>query len=64
MKSRERCLGLILVSTGEGKGKTSRLFGMVFSAAGWGLKVYVTQFIKGQRKTGEQQAATRFANIE
>jgi len=64
MKSRERRKGLILVNTGEGKGKSSSAFGMVFRAAGWGMKVCVIQFIKGQWKTGEQQAAKRFDNIE
>ena len=64
MKSRERRKGLILVNTGEGKGKSSSAFGMVFRAAGWGMKVCVIQFIKGQWKTGEQQAAKKFDNIE
>jgi cob(I)alamin adenosyltransferase len=64
MKSRDRRKGLILVNTGEGKGKSSSAFGMVFRAAGWGMKVCVIQFIKGQWKTGEQQAASRFDNIE
>ena len=64
MKSRERRKGLIVVNTGEGKGKSSSAFGMVFRAAGWGMKVCVIQFIKGQWKTGEQQAAKHFDNIE
>lgn len=50
--------------TGEGKGKSSSAFGMVFRAAGWGMRVCVIQFIKGTWKTGEQQAAQRFDNIE
>jgi cob(I)alamin adenosyltransferase len=64
MKSRDKRSGLILVHTGEGKGKSSSAFGVVFRAAGWGLRVLVIQFIKGQWKTGEQQAARRFDNIE
>lgn len=64
MKSRERRHGLVLVHTGEGKGKSSSAFGMVFRAAGWGMKVCVIQFIKGQWQTGEQRAAERFDNIE
>jgi cob(I)alamin adenosyltransferase len=64
MKSRERRHGLILVHTGEGKGKSSSAFGMVFRAAGWGMKVCVIQFIKGQWQTGEQHAAKQFDNIE
>lgn len=64
MKSRERRQGVVLVHTGEGKGKSSSAFGMVFRAAGWGMQVLVIQFIKGQWQTGEQKAATRFDNIE
>jgi cob(I)alamin adenosyltransferase len=64
MKQRDKRNGLVLVHTGEGKGKSSSAFGVAFRAAGWGMQVLVVQFIKGQRKTGEQQAATRFDNIE
>ena len=64
MKSRDKRQGLVLVHTGEGKGKSSSAFGMVFRAAGWGMKVCVIQFIKGQWQTGEQKAAQRFENIE
>lgn len=64
MKARENRQGIVLVNTGEGKGKSSSAFGMVFRAAGWGMKVCVIQFIKGQWQTGEQKAAERFENIE
>ncbi|WP_427551627.1 cob(I)yrinic acid a,c-diamide adenosyltransferase [Methylomonas sp. MS20] len=64
MKTRDRRQGVVLVHTGEGKGKSSSAFGMVFRAAGWGMKVCVIQFIKGQWQTGEQRAAERFDNIE
>jgi cob(I)alamin adenosyltransferase len=64
MKARERRHGLVLVNTGEGKGKSSSAIGMIFRAAGWGMKVCVIQYIKGQWQTGEQKAATRFDTIE
>ena len=64
MKSRDRRQGVVLVHTGEGKGKSSSALGMVFRAAGWGMKVCVIQYIKGQWQTGEQKAAERFDNIE
>ncbi|MDX8404118.1 MAG: cob(I)yrinic acid a,c-diamide adenosyltransferase [Mariprofundaceae bacterium] len=64
MKSRDKRQGLIVVNTGEGKGKSSSAFGMAFRAAGWSMKVCVIQFIKGKWKTGEQKAAERFDNIE
>lgn len=55
---------MLLVNTGSGKGKSSSAIGMVFRAAGWGMRVCVIQFIKGQWQTGEQKAAERFDNIE
>lgn len=64
MKSREKRKGIILVNTGEGKGKSSAALGVVFRAAGWGMNICVIQYIKGQWKTGEQKAAKRFDNIE
>ena len=64
MKSRDRTQGITVVNTGEGKGKSSGGFGMVFRAAGWGMKVCVIQYIKGKWKTGEQRAAGKFDNIE
>lgn len=64
MKSREKRQGVMLVHTGEGKGKSSSAFGVAFRAAGWGMKVCVIQFIKGKWKTGEQRAAAKFDNIE
>jgi cob(I)alamin adenosyltransferase len=64
MKSRERRRGLVVVNTGEGKGKSSSAFGMAFRAAGWDMRVCVIQYIKGQWQTGEQKAAAHFTNIE
>ncbi|MDT8376644.1 MAG: cob(I)yrinic acid a,c-diamide adenosyltransferase [Mariprofundaceae bacterium] len=64
MKSRDRRHGIVLVHTGEGKGKSSSAFGVAFRAAGWGMKVCVIQFIKGKWKTGEQKVAEKFDNIE
>lgn len=64
MKRRERRRGLVVVNTGEGKGKSSSAFGMAFRAAGWGMRVCVIQFIKGKWQTGEEKAAARFDNIE
>jgi len=64
MKARDKRQGLIVVNTGDGKGKSSSAFGMVFRGAAWGMNVCVIQFIKGKWKTGEQKAAARFDNIE
>jgi len=51
--------GLIIVNTGNGKGKTTAALGMGLRAWGQGLKVLVLQFIKGNWKYGELQAAER-----
>ncbi|MEW6679135.1 MAG: cob(I)yrinic acid a,c-diamide adenosyltransferase [Pseudomonadota bacterium] len=46
--------GLLLVLTGNGKGKSSSAFGMLARALGHGMSVAVFQFIKGSGGTGEQ----------
>ncbi|MEQ9517968.1 MAG: cob(I)yrinic acid a,c-diamide adenosyltransferase [Parvibaculum sp.] len=46
--------GLLLVITGDGKGKSTSAFGMVVRALGWRQKVGVVQYIKGNWKTGER----------
>ena len=52
--------GLVLVYTGEGKGKSSSAFGVIVRALGWGQRVGVVQFIKGKWKTGERQFFAMF----
>lgn len=52
--------GLLLVLTGNGKGKSSSAFGMVARALGHGMKVGVAQFIKGAYSTGEEAFFRRF----
>jgi len=46
--------GLLLVLTGNGKGKSSSALGMAARALGYGMKVGVAQFIKGRSDTGEE----------
>ncbi len=53
--------GLLLVFTGNGKGKTTAALGTVFRALGHGQKVAVIQFIKGSWKYGELEAAEKFS---
>ena len=52
--------GLLLVHTGNGKGKSSSAFGMVARALGHGINVGVVQFIKGAASTGEESFYRRF----
>lgn len=52
--------GLVLVHTGDGKGKSSSAFGVIARALGWGHQVAVVQFIKGDWVTGERQFFDRF----
>ena len=48
--------GLIIVNTGNGKGKTTAALGLAVRAFGAGLKVLILQFIKGKKFSGELSA--------
>ncbi len=52
--------GLVLVLTGNGKGKSSSAFGMLARAMGHGMQCGVVQFIKGRNSTGEELFFRRF----
>jgi cob(I)alamin adenosyltransferase len=56
--------GLLVVLTGNGKGKSSSAFGMVARALGYDMKVGVAQFIKGRSDTGEEAFFSRQPNVE
>ena len=51
--------GLVIVITGNGKGKTTAAFGQAMRAIGQGYNVFVLQFMKG-RKYGEFLAAKKY----
>lgn len=51
--------GLIIVNTGNGKGKTTAALGLGLRAVGHGMKVLMLQFIKGSWHTGELDAVKR-----
>ena len=56
--SEERNRGLVIVNTGDGKGKSSSAFGVMLRAAARGWKVMVIQFIKSDKwQTGERKMA-------
>jgi len=60
MATKRQGEGLLLVHTGDGKGKSSAAFGMVARALGWGYRVGVVQYIKGKWITGERQFFAKF----
>ena len=52
--------GLLIVNTGDGKGKTTAALGILLRAAGRGMRVGMFQFIKsGESRYGEHLAAER-----
>jgi cob(I)alamin adenosyltransferase len=56
--------GIVIVNTGDGKGKSTAGFGTAIRAAGHGYRVGLVQFVKGTWKTGEKEALRRFPEIE
>lgn len=56
--------GVLLIHTGNGKGKSSSAFGMVARALGHDMKIGVIQFIKGASSTGEEVFYKRFDEID
>lgn len=55
--------GLVIVHTGNGKGKTSAALGMAVRAIGHDMKVGVVQFVKGAMATGEKAVFDRFPEL-
>jgi cob(I)alamin adenosyltransferase len=56
--------GLILIFTGNGKGKTTAALGTALRAVGYGHRVAIVQFIKGTWHYGELDAVARIPEIE
>ncbi|WP_199245689.1 cob(I)yrinic acid a,c-diamide adenosyltransferase [[Phormidium] sp. ETS-05] len=52
--------GLIVVNTGNGKGKTTAALGMVLRSLGHGFRVAIVQFIKGAWEPAEKAALSRW----
>ena len=55
--------GLIVVITGNGKGKTTSAMGMVLRASGHGFKSCIIQFMKGDLYTGEWDGVKRLDGL-
>ncbi len=56
LRIRKTKKGLLMVFTGNGKGKTTAALGMALRTIGHGYKVAIIQFIKGGWTTGEEKA--------
>jgi cob(I)alamin adenosyltransferase len=52
--------GLIIVHTGNGKGKTTAALGMVMRSLGHGYRVGIVQYIKGAWEPAEKNVLSRF----
>ena len=61
VRPEKRRKGLVIVFTGNGKGKTTAAMGLALRAAGNHMRVRVIQFIKGSWKTGEVEAVKPLA---
>ena len=63
--AKESRRGLVMVYTGDGKGKTSAALGLLIRAVGYDWRVCFIQFIKGSWHYGEMDGIQRLApNVE
>ena len=53
-------MGLLIVHTGKGKGKSTAAFGLAARAIGNGMKVGIVQYVKGKWQTGERLVMEKF----
>jgi cob(I)alamin adenosyltransferase len=55
--------GIIVLLTGNGKGKSSSAMGMICRALGYDMKVALVRFLKGEQQTGEDLFLDNNPNI-
>ena len=56
--------GIIVLLTGNGKGKSSSSLGMVCRALGYDMKVGIAKFLKGMQDTGEDAFLAKQPNVQ
>jgi cob(I)alamin adenosyltransferase len=61
LAERDREKGLIIVHTGNGKGKTTAALGMVMRSLGHGYQVAIVQFIKGAWEPAEKAVLSKWS---
>jgi cob(I)alamin adenosyltransferase len=64
LRAAKRRKGLVIVNTGDGKGKTTAAFGLAFRAHGRGMRVGIIQFLKPPTANFGEIRAARAAGIE
>ncbi|MEE9553675.1 MAG: cob(I)yrinic acid a,c-diamide adenosyltransferase [candidate division Zixibacteria bacterium] len=65
MENKAEQKGLVIVYTGDGKGKTTAALGLCVRACGYDEKICIVQFIKGSWKYGELDGVKKLApNVE
>lgn len=55
---------VIILLTGNGKGKSSSALGMVCRALGYGMKIGIAKFLKGAQNTGEDRFLSQQKNVQ
>ncbi len=56
--------GIIVLLTGNGKGKSSSALGMVCRALGYNMKIAIAKFLKGEQTTGEDMFLAKQPNVQ
>jgi cob(I)alamin adenosyltransferase len=56
--------GIIVLLTGNGKGKSSSALGMICRALGYDMKVGIAKFLKGEQDTGEDTFLAKQPNVQ
>ncbi|MEP6622740.1 MAG: cob(I)yrinic acid a,c-diamide adenosyltransferase [bacterium] len=64
LQTRDKRIGLLIVNTGKGKGKSTAALGMLVRASGWGMSVGMFQFIKSAETLYGEHIAAQALGIE